>query len=810
MPTKSKVTAIDYEKLTPAEKQFVELYGLAALDRAMKTESPAAPPARPADKPAEAFNIIGKEQRDIEGYKIVTGKARYTVDVYLPDMLYVKVKRSPFPHANVKSIDTSKAEKLPGVHAVITYKDIPEKMTAGGRPILTAEPALMGDGVAAVAAINETVAEDAVNLIEVQYEQLPFVIDAREAEKPGAPLVISTLKNNIAGSPYKVERGDVAKGFAEADVVVEHTIDTQDQEHVAMEPHVAIAKWDGNKLTMWVSSQYTHSTAASVAASFGMPNSHVRVIAEFTGGGWGDKAGIAYPYIWLVALLSKKTDRPVRYELSRTDVFQETSHHYPVYQTLKMGFKKDGTLTAIQVRALAQAGAYSPFAAFLAADTVSAARVQYTCPNVKIEGVGALTNTGVGGARRCVGEPSGLFSLEILMDEAAEKLGMDPVEFRLKNLNETGDPESKLPWSSNGLRECILKGAEAFRWKERWKGWNSVGKSPGPIKRGVGFMALASNKGSKGPPMTAVVEIPVDGSVRVVQGGAQIGGQQRTTFAMIAAEALGAKLDQVYVTTPDTEFTSDTGVVAGSRATKSIGLAVKVAAEDARAQLLGFAAAKFSKDLKREVKADELDIKDGLISIKSDSSVKPITFGEAVASGFVIVDGQPIPAAATIIGRGVVPPETKYAQQTYGAGFYEVEVNTETGQVRVLDALQAHDVGRVINLLGLRNQVEGGCVQGTGFALTEDFIYDKPTGIPVSANLDDYKMQMINQTPKITALFVESNDAVGPFGAKGIGEPALAAPPAGVANAIYNATGIRLKSLPMTPKKVIEALKKRA
>lgn len=807
MSTKnSRITSIHYETLTPEEKQFVTVYGLEALDRAVKMGPSTAPRARPAGEEGP-FNLIGKEHPDIEGYKIVTGKARYTVDVYLPDMLYVRVKRSPLPHARVKSIDTSKAEQLPGVFALMTHKDVPEKMTAGGRPILASEASLVGDGVVAVAAINETVAEDALNLVEVEYEQLPFVLDAREGEKPGAPLARSDLESNLAGKPFKAERGDVSAGFAEADLVVEHAIDTQDEEHVAMEPHAVIARWEGDRLTVWISSQYTHSTANLLAASFGLPKSHVRVIAEYTGGGWGDKAGIAYPYILLTALLAKKADRPVRYELSRTDVFLETSHHYPVYQTLKMGFKKDGTITAIQARAVVNAGAYSPFAAFLAADTLNAARVEYTCANINLEGVGVITNTAVAGARRCVGEPSGLFSLETLMDEAAEKLGMDPVELRLKNINETGDPDAEKPWSSNGLREAILKGAEAFRWKERWKGWDAVGKSEGPIKRGVGFMALSSNKGSKSPPMTAVVEIPTDGSILVVQGGAHIGGPQRTTFAIIAAEALGASLDQVHVTTPDTEFTSDTGVVAGSRATKSIGLAVKAAAEDARQQLLEYAAGKFTKDLEKDVKPEQLAVKDGLISIKDDSSAKPITFKDAVASGFVIVDGQPIPSAATIIGRGAVPPETHYAQQTYGAAFYEVEVNTETGVVRVTDALQAHDVGRVINLLGLRNQVEGGAVQGIGFALTENFKYDAATGIPVSANLDDYKMMMINTTPPITALFVESNDAIGPFGAKGIGEPALGMAAPAVANAIYHAAGVRLKSLPMIPKKVMDALK---
>ncbi|MEZ4867322.1 MAG: xanthine dehydrogenase family protein molybdopterin-binding subunit [Caldilineaceae bacterium] len=805
--SKSKVTELNYAKLSPEERQFVNVYGLEAVDTGIRLTRKAKAAARPAQQGESSFRVVGTAQKDLEGYAIVTGKARYTVDVYLPNMVYVRMKRSPLPHATVKSIDTSQAKALAGVVAVLTYEDIPEGMTAGGRPILASEPSLVGDGVVAVAAISESIAEDALNLIDVQYDPLPFVLDAREAEKSSAPKARTGMESNQAGNPYTVERGDVEAGFSDADLVLEHDIDTQDQEHVAMEPHVAIADWSGDKLTMWTSSQYTHSTANALAATFGLPKSHVRVVCDFTGGGFGDKAGVAYPYIVLTALLAKKLGRPVRYELTRTDVFLETSHHYPVFQTLKMGFKKDGTITAIQGRSIAQAGAYSPFAAFLAADTLSAARVLYNCENINLEGVGFITNTSVAGARRAVGEPSGLFALETLMDEAAEKLKMDPLELRLKNINETGDPESGLPWSSNGLRQAIEQGAEAFKWKDRWGGWGAVGQGDGPVKRGVGFMALASNKGSKGPPMTAVVEIPPDGSVLVIQGGAHIGGPQRTTFAMIAAEELGATLDQVHVTPPDTAFTSDTGVIAGSRGTKSVGLAVKTAAADARTQLLDFAAGKFTKDLEKEVKPEELEIADGKISITGDDSVDPISFKDAVSSGFVVVDGQAIPAAATIIGRGVVPPETQYAQQTYGAAFYEVEVNTDTGVIHVTDVLQVHDVGKVINELTLRSQVDGGAMQGIGFALTEEFRYDEATGIPVSANLDDYKMLMINNTPPINAIFIESNDAVGPFGAKGIGEPALAMAASAVANAVYNAIGIRMKSLPMTPNKVLDALK---
>ncbi len=809
MPAKSYVSPLDWEKMTPEERQQAVLHGFADLERAMQSGVTVTPPSRPPAAPSAAFQVLGKEQKDLEGYKIVTGKAQYTVDVYFPDMLYVRVLRSPFPHANVTSIDTSQAAKLPGVFAVLTYKDLPPKVTAGTKPILASEAALVGDPIVAVAAVNETTAEDALNLVNVQYDQLPFVLDPREAAKSGSPKAISTLANNISGPNFKVTRGDIAKGFADADVTVQHDIDTQDQQHVALEPHIAVARWDDDRLTMWLSSQYTHSAASFLATTLGLPISKVRVISEFTGGGFGDKGAAGYPYVPLVALLAKKTGRPVRYELTRNDVFLEASHHFQVYQNVKLGFKKDGTLTAIQAQANTRLGAYSRGSGN-AADALSAARVQYTCPNIQLDGMGVVTNTGSSGPRRSVGEASGVFSLATLWDEAAEKLGMDPVDLTLKNINETGDPESKLPWSSNGLRDCIVQGAQAFGWKDRWKGWANIGKQPGPVVKGVGFMALASNKGSMSPPMTAVVEIPVDGSVRVIQGAAHIGGPQRTTYAVIAAEALGAAIDQISVSTPDTLFTSDTGVVAGSRSTKSVGSAVKAAAEDARQQLLGFAAGKFSSDLNKTIKPEDLDVANGMISVKADSSVKPITFKDAVNSGFVIVDEQRIPAAATIIGRGVIPPETKYAQQTYAAAFYEVEVNIETGVVHVTDVVQAHDVGRVVNPLSLRNQVDGGSIQGTGFALTEDFVYDKSTGIPVASNLDDYKMQMITNAPPIKAVFIESNDAVGPYGAKGIGEPAFMPAAAAISNAIYNAAGIRLKSLPMNPQKVLEALKQKA
>jgi CO/xanthine dehydrogenase Mo-binding subunit len=792
----------EYGKLvnpTPAQLErdaaSKHLYGHDLVEAVQEGRVTPAPPAAPPPGP-QTFKVVGVGRPDIHATELVTGRAKYATDRYPTGTLFTAVLRSPYPHARVRSIDTSEAEKLEGVFAVITFKDVPR--SPGARAVLTDEPSFVGEGVAAVAAIDESTAEEAVRRIKVEYEQLPFVLDAREALKPGAPLVRSDLKTNANRDPqFSYKRGDVNAGFAQADLIIEWKTQSQWEQHVAMEPHIVVAQWDrDDKLTIHTSSQYVHSMRDGIARILGMPQAKVRVISEFMGGGWGDKTGW-YPYHIVAALLAKKAGRPVRYELTRKDVFLECNHNYPKYHELKLGFKRDGTLVAGWSRSWIPSGAWG---ARSNADDVESMLRLYKCPNWDVEGYAAATNTFVAGPLRSVGEPSGQYAIETAMNIAAEKLNMDPVELRLKNLEEQIDQVVNLPYSSCGIRQCIEQGAAAFDWKNRWKGWQRQRDLTKPV-RGVGMMAFAANKGAKSAPMTAQCIIDRDGSARIICGAANIGSGQRTTFLMIASETLGIPIERLSISLPDTEYTTDTGVVAGSRATKSVGSAVQAACLEAKRQLLQNASRRMN------VAVDDLDIVDGVIVQKSNPTNK-LGIADAVAAGTVVVDQQVFQVSTAIVGNVSLPPPSGYSQKTFGAGFYEVEVDPTTGEVRVLDVVQVHDAGIIINPLAAENQVHGGIFHGMNKALTEEVIFDPPTGVPVNTNLDEYKLHMINKIPKsIKVLFVQTYDVLGPFGAKGIGEPANMPGLSAIANAIHDAIGIPMSQAPFTPYRIVKALR---
>ena len=783
------------------EERSKELYGFAQVERVQRGEEKPPSPARlKADRSrAEAaaalpLKVVGTPTIDLYAREKVTGRARYPVDIYPTGVLYTKVLRSPYPHAKVTRLDTSDAERMPGVRAIVTYADMPRI----ARPPLTDEPSFAGEGIAAVAAETEGIAEAALRAIKVEYEQLPFVLDPREAAKPGAPLVRSDLRTNHVRDPqFSNKRGDVERGFAQADIVVESKSQTSWEQHVAMEPHSATAMWEADdRLTVWSSTQYAHGMRNGIASALAMPQSKVRVLAEHTGSGWGDKTGLL-PYHVYTALLAKKAGRPVRYELNRKDVFVEAGHNYPKYQEIRLGFKRDGTITAMQGVSWVPAG--SRGAPGNGDDWESALRV-YKIPNVDVQGFSVRTNTVTASPLRSVGEPAGVFSIEILMDQAAEKLNMDPLELRLKNIEEKVDQVTNLPFSSNGLREALERGAEAFGWKQKWQGWNRQRDLTKP-QRGVGMACFSFNKGGQSPPMTAIVQIETDGSVRMLTGAADIGGGQATTWSMIVAETLGVPLSQVTISRMDTAAGSDSGGIFGSRGTKSVGMAALRAAQEARKELLQGAA------FNLKVKAEELDIADAVVFVKSDPT-KKLTFAQAAAAGVVIVDDIPRTAAGTIIGEAKVPPPTGYSQKTFGAGFYEVEVDPGTGNVRVLRVVQAHDVGKAINPLAVENQIHGGIMHAMNKALTEELIYDPSTGVLVNPNLDDYKLHMIDATPTdIKVVLVEPIDVLGPYGAKGIGEPANGVGQPSIANAIYDAIGARLTEVPMNPYRVMKAVK---
>jgi CO/xanthine dehydrogenase Mo-binding subunit len=740
---------------------------------------------------AKELKIVGKRHPKIDGGERVSGKAEYASDVYLPGMLYGKTLRSPHPHAKIVSIDTEKAKALPGVKAIITAKDIADFpwYQAPGRghhdmPLLVDTARFVGDDIAVVAAVDEDVAQEALALIKVEYQPLPFVLDPEEALKPAAPKIYP--KGNLFGEkPVILVRGNVEKGFQEADLVYEGRYTTPMLQHVTAEPRVCVARWNRGRLTVWDSLAYTFAPQASLAHIFKIPMSKVRVICEFMGGGFGDKNGTERYHV-LASILSMKTGQPVRIEFDREENFLATTHRYPMVCYLKYGAKKDGTLTAIEAKVIADMGAYRHLAG--AMGIMETMKGVYRCPNLKVEGYDVYTNKPEGGFMRCVGHPQGQVAQEIHMDIMAEKLGMDPVAFRLKNHArlEDGDQDTKTPFSSNGMEECIRKGAEAFGWTQKWQ---KPGASPGPIKKGLGMAIHACRHGAMVLPCAGMVKVNSDATVNVYIGTADIGGSQKSTMAMIAAEELGVPLDAVSVTSADTEMTLDSGSTGGSKQTIGSGSAVKLAAADAKKQLFEIAA--------RELKtgAENLEARNG--SIYPIGSDKGISIKDALKK-----------APATITGRGTAALPKGVVTYCFAAHFIEVEVNTLTGKVRVLKLVAAHDVGKVINLLGAENQVDGGAIQGMGMGMTEDQIIDKATGICVNPNLVDYKLFTMKDIPEIHPLFIEPIDPVGPFGAKGLGEPPYSVPAPAIANAIYNAIGVRFTEVPINIRSILEGRNK--
>jgi len=740
---------------------------------------------------AKEFKVIGKRVERVDAFERLVGQAKYASDIYLPGMLYVKILRSPHPHAKVVKIDATKTQALPGVKAILTPQDVPDFAVAKRgtppfvpKPILATTARYVGDEILAVAAVDEETAENALDLIRVDYQILPFVLDAEEAVKPEAPRIYP--EGNVVQDPADtLNRGDVEEGFSQADVILEERYKTHLIQHTTLEPRVTVASWSGKRLTIWDSHKSPFRLRTEIARALNMKINQVRLLTHYIGGDFGDKATLERQHL-IAALLTKKTNRPVRIEFTREENYLAAHHRYPTSWYLKYGARKDGTLTAIQVRLFADSGAY--YLIDQAGASIEVAKWVYRCPNVKLEGYNVFTNKPEGGYMRCVGHPAGMFPQEVHMDRLAEKLGMDPVEFRLKNpaRKEDGDQDRKVPFASIGLEDCARMGAEKIGWKANWR---KPGASPGPVKKGLGMAFHACRHGGISSPMSAIIKLDPDGTVELLSGLNDTGGWQKTTMAMIAAEELGVPYDAVAVTTGDTDATTDTGVPGGSRGTTSAGLAVIAAAKDAKNQLLDVAAELLKK--RREV----LDITDGQIIIKEEN--KTVPFKEILAN-----------APNPIVGRGSGKPPQNVALLTFAAHFAEVAVNTLTGKVEVLRLIAAHDVGRVINLLGCENQIQGGAIMGMGFGLMERLYLDGETGICVNPNMVDFKVPSILDVPMVEPIIVEPVDPYGPFGAKGVGEPPYSLPAPAIANAIYNAVGLRFNEIPINIRSILDGLEK--
>jgi len=733
--------------------------------------------------PERAMRVAGKGHPRVDGYARASGDARYAIDIQLPRMAYGRVLRSRIPHGRIRKIDTSEAEKVPGVLGIMTYANAPKIRWYRNSYLFDPHLRYEGDEVAFVVAETEGALEEALHKIRVDVEELPFVLDAEEAMRPTAPKLYKS--GNIRdGKPRVYQRGDIQKGFAEADVVVEDAFKTQVVHHAPLEPHVCVVNWEGDRLTIWESTQATFRVQQGIASILKVPLNKVRVINAFMGAGFGSKLGIEKHTV-MAALMARQIGRPVKVVTPRKDEFLSMGNRPASVQKLKVGAKKDGTLTAISLWSVGPGGAYRSGSAYLGTPV----REMYKCANVRTEEYTVYVNAGPARAMRAPGHVQGFFALDSILDELAEKIGMDPLDFRIRNIAEI-DQVRKRPYTSKRLKEAYEAGARAIGWYKRR---NKVpGSGKGPLKRGLG-MASQIWGGGGGPPAFATVEVNRDGTVVVHSGSQDIGTGTRTIVAQVAAEELGLDLDRVSVVIGDTALCPYGPTSGGSVTAASLTPAVQAAAVEARERLKDYAAVILGVD------PEQVSYKPGRYYLTSDPS-KSVSFEEAarkMGNNMVVTTGA----------RG--PNPKGYTINSFGAQFAEVEVDVETGRVRVLKIVAAHDIGRAINPLTVRSQFEGGIIMGMGYALTEERWLDPQVGRQVNPNLHEYRVPTLAETPEIEVIIVsEADTKANTVGGKGIGEPCIIPTAAAIANAVYNAIGVRVKELPITPDRVLRALGK--
>ncbi len=743
----------------------------------------------------------------IDGPTKARGGAEYTGDLSLPRLLWGKILRSPHPHARLVHVDASRARRLPGVKAVITGKDIP-RVIYGIVPKAADEYALavdkvlyVGDEVAAVAAIDEERAEEALDKIEVEYEQLPAVFDPEDARAPGAPL-IHQVPNNISFQVRK-EFGDVINGFGQAEHVRQDRFVTQAQAHCPLEPHAVVASFDSasSRLTVWSAKQIPFFLRKILAKTLQLPEAKVRVIKPHLGGGFGGKVDM-FSLDFCAAELSRRTGRPVKIVYTREESLTTTRHRHPMVVEVKTGVKRDGTLLAQHYRVVADGGAYNSTAPVMLSLAAFFVMLPYRVPNLLLEGYHIYTNKPAGGPMRGHGVPQMRFAFESQMDMIAEDLGLDPVEIRLINAIKEGEEHpAKLTIRTCGFSESIGKAARALSWQEQRK--RNV-KNRGVGLGCSGFFCGVNNLRHLGS--GAVVKIEEDGAVTLLTGAADVGQGSNTVLAQIAAEELGVYLDDVRLTAADTELTPLDPGTFGSGVTFRAGNAVRLAAKSAKKKILEQAAAEL------EASPDDLLFREGRIFVKG-SPERGLTLGEAVK--VCRYAGKPTP----IIGRGFYHPPAKeaytlltelgdisaaYSFSTQGA---EVEVEPETGMVKVLKLVSVHDGGTLINPLLVEGQLDGSMVMGMGQALGETFIWER--GQALNPNLLDYRMATSMDIPTLDVVDMDIYDSEGPFGAKEVGEGTTVGIAPAIANAIYHATGVRITQLPITREGFLKSLEKK-
>jgi putative selenate reductase molybdopterin-binding subunit len=765
------------------------------------------------------YNVVGKRVTKVDGIKLVTGRPAFTDDIVVPGMLYGKILPSPHAHARIKRIDTSKARALPGVHAVLTYKDVPRvPHTTAGQAwpepspydtyLLDSKVRFVGDRVAAVAAETRAQAEEALRLIEVEYEVLPPVLDMEHAMDPGAPMIhdepdstgIFDAQHNLAAYIHQ-EIGNVEEGFREADMIFEREYRTPRQQHCSIEPHVTITWLDAdNRLVIRSSTQVPYHARRQVAMILQIPVQRVHVIKPRIGGGFGGKQEMLLEDI--CGALTLATRRPVKIEFTREEEFYMSRSRHPQILRIKMGVMRDGTIVANHLKVLATTGAYGSHSSTVQGSTGSKVLPLYRTAHMKFECHVVYTNTPVAGAFRGYGCPQGFFAQESLADEIAHELGMDPLEFRQKNFIQLGDVDDLaaqlgegkkgLPRTirSCGLPECVERGAAAADWERKRKAPQDLSSH---IRRGIGVACSMQGSGIAGIDWaSALLKMNEDGSFNLQVGASDLGTGSDTVLAQIAAETLGVSLDKFIVYSADTDFTPfDVGAYASSTTIISGG-AVKKAAENVREQILRVA----SRML--ETPVENLTCRDNQVVTKCECE-KSVSMTD-LALHAMYKEKTQIIGHASHFNTDSPPP--------FCVQFAEVEVDTETGRIRVPHLVTAVDLGVAINPMQAEGQAEGAVLQSLGYALAEEMQLDD-RGRMINAGFADYKIFTAKDMPKLTTILVETEEPLGPYGAKAIAEIPINAPAPAVANAIFHAIGVRFRKLPIRPEEVLRALREK-
>ncbi|SPD71894.1 4-hydroxybenzoyl-CoA reductase subunit alpha [uncultured Desulfobacterium sp.] len=759
------------------------------------------------------YIIIGKRLPRKEDSLKATGSAKYASDISMPGMLHGKILRSPYAHARILNIDTSRAERLPGVKKVVTGKDTlgvkygilviaPKSQDEEG--IVTEKVRYIGDEVAAVAAVDKDTAEEALSLIDVEYEELPGVFTPEEAMRPGAPNIHDHVKNNISIA-IKSEYGEIERAFQHSDFIREDEFITQPVDHAPMEAHVAMAHYDASKkLTLWATTQTPYFVHKHLQRTLGLMESQVRVIKPYIGGGFGETSDGMSHSDFCAALLSIKTGKPVRIKYTREEEFSVGRRRHPIKFILKTGLNKDGTINVMHVKGILDTGAYNSFGTISVALPLINLKA-YRIPNIKYDSTLVYTNNQPSGAMRGHTAPQTFFAVDQHLDLIAQDMGIDPIEIRVKNATQKGDvTPTKANIRSCGFTKCLNRVKESTGWGKDREDMRNNGKG-----LGVGTMSFVSGAtnnffATSSSRSSATLRVLDDGTVTLLTGASDIGQGSDETLSQIAAEELGVRLEDMRITSADTELTPVDFGSYSSRVTMFAGNAVKLAAADAKRQLFEVVAEKL------EANPDDLEVRDRRIYVKG-SPERGMTFIEAVAATQYAHKGRPI------IGTGnFEPPRILNLRKSegdltpaysFGAYVADVEIDRETGRLKVNNFTCAHDCGTAINPMRVEGQVEGSIHMGLGYVLGEELVLDK--GLVLNPSFLDYKIPTAMETPSIKAFDEPDIDPIGPFGAKEAGEGPIAPVAGAIANAVYDAVGVRIRELPITPEKILKALEQK-